>query len=868
MIFRENLQGFISNRRNAVRSLITAVLRPFSPLRRSRLIRRWPFTILPALLIVFALVFINWRLRSTYAPEEPFSTFALPYYQNFDDVPVNRWFMSGGKWLVDGGTLAQTDNSTEVAKIFVPKWLAEGEPYQLAVELTLSESTQAAGVNFNAQYPEIQRDHERVYISREGEGLELLAGVADDAGGFQASARVAVPSVADTFKLNLLVRGTTYDVLIDGKPLLQNRPLTYFDGLVGLFAINGPTEFDDLSIEALDDSFDLELSTVEPELAMVVDVDEGQSLYASSFSEGTADGWVPFSGEWRVEEGRLTQFDASGYDFGIGYEGQTFQSFSVQTAFNHLTGSGAGLLFNMASPSQLKDAHVVRYSDRSDSVGYGYFDENGVFNSQGYSIVSAPAVDEHTFKVVSGESSYDLYVDNQLLASEIPLIRNNGYIGLLTAKSTAAYSLVDVAALQSDPNVNNGEAAVVAAEPAATAEPVVVAAEPTAVSANVAESSPNSAPAAAGEVVVSGETRSVEAAAESTPNDSELSALGLEGWVTISGQWSSEEGKIIQAEKDGFDLATGFAGETYSAVDLEVSIEHLDGVGAGLLFNMPTADALQGAHMVRYADWTDAIVWGYFDELGQFKGQGYAKIEPPDGSAHIMRVVSKEGSYAIYLDGEQLAVEVPLFSDSGHIGLITSKAEASFGSIRAASNGQPSASSSAPAASNNFFGDIETISGEWVQEGTKISQINQATYDFSISTGVYAGLYTLETEIALPDDPNLQDAGGGILFHMPERSSRTGAHMVRFTGQDSLIWGYYDQDGTFVGQGREQLVATGQLIHNLKVAVDKDTYRITVDDQEIALNVPLKQQEGWIGLVSYRGPVAFDGISVTFGTKE
>jgi len=863
-----------------VRGRLAVVLRPIATLRRSPLIRRWPYTILPALLIVFVLVFINWRLRSRFAPEEPFSTFALPYYQPFDDVPVNRWFMSGGKWLVDGGTLAQTDNSADVAKIFVPKWLAEGEPYQLAVELTLSESTKAAGVNFNAQYPEIQRDHERVYISREGGKLELLAGVADEAGGFQASARVAVPSAADTLKLDLLVRGTTYDVLIDDEPLLQNRPLTYFDGLVGLFAINGPTEFDDLSIEVLDDSFTLELSTVEPELATAVDFDEGQLLYASDFSAGMAGGWVPFWGDWRVEEGRLTQFDGSGYDFGIGYEGQTFQSYSVQTAFNHLTGSGAGLLFNMASPSQLKDAHVVRYSDRSDSVVYGYFDENGVYNTQGYSSVSAPFADEHIFKVVSGESSYDLYVDNQLLASEIPLVRNNGYIGLLTAKSTAAFSQIDVAASLSDPNAKNGEAAVVPAEPAmataepvaaaaepaaATPEPVAVAAEPTAVTANIAESSPNSA---AGAVVVSGETRSVEAAAETTATVSELSAVGLDGWVTISGQWGSEEGKIIQAEKDGFDLATGFAGETFSAVDLEVAIEHLDGVGAGLLFNMPAADALQGAHMVRYADWTDAIVWGYFDELGQFNGQGYAKIEPPDGSAHTLRVVSGEGSYAVYLDGEQLVVDLPLFSNSGHIGLITSKAEASFGSIRAASNGQPSASFAAPAASNDFFGDIETISGEWLQEGTKLSQINEATYDFSISTGVYAGLYTLETEIALPDDPDLQDAGGGILFHMPERSSRTGAHMVRFTGQDSLIWGYYDQDGTFVGQGREQLDVTGALNHKLKVAVDKDSYRITVDDQEVALNVPLKQEEGWIGLVSYRGPVAFDGVSVTFGTEE
>ena len=706
------------NKSSSESSRLTAFLNRLASLGRSRLIRRWPYTILPALLIVFVLVFFNWRLRSRFAPEESFSTFDLPYYQPFDDVPVNRWFMSGGKWLVEAGALVQTDSSAEVAKIFVPKWLAEGEPYQLAVELTLSEGAQAAGVNFNAQYPEIQRDHERVYVSHEGDHLELLAGVADEEGGFQASARVPLPANANTIKLDLLVRGTTYDVLIDGEPLLQNQPLTYFDGLVGLFAINGPTKFDDLSIEVLDDSFTLELSTLEPELVTAVETDEGSLLYASSFSEGTADGWVPFSGDWRVEDGRLTQFDANGYDFGIGYEGQIFQSYSVQTAFNHLAGTGAGLLFNMASPSQLKDAHIVRYSDRSDSVGYGYFDENGVFNSQGYSSVSAPAADEHVFKVVSGESSYDLYVDNQIIASEIPLYRNNGYIGLLTAKSTAAYSLIEVTTLLKDPSANNGEAAA-----DLPAEQAVATPEPDAVSANIAEPIPDTAATTTVAAVSSAEAPTVETVGESVANDSGLSTVGLDGWVTISGQWASEEGNIVQTDKDGFDLATGFAGETFSAVDLAVAVEHLDGVGAGLLFNMPTADALQGAHMVRYADWTDAIVWGYFDELGQFIGQGYAKIEPPADRAHVLRVVSGDGSYAVFLDGEQLAVDLPLFSNSGHIGLITSKAKASFGSIRAASNGQPSASFTAPAPSRDFFGDIETISGEWVREGTKLSQI-------------------------------------------------------------------------------------------------------------------------------------------------
>ena len=138
----------------------------------------------------------------------------------------------------------------------------------------------------------------------------------------------------------------------------------------------------------------------------------------------------------------------------------------------------------------------------------------------------------------------------------------------------------------------------------------------------------------------------------------------------------------------------------------------------------------------------------------------------------------------------------------------------------------------------------------------------------TLATGVYAGVSSLETGITLPEDPDLLDAGGGILFHMPERDSRNGAHMVRLAGQDELIWGYYDQNGAFVGQGRAELEPAEQATRELQVVAGDGVYHIELDGQDIAQDVPLKQQEGWIGLISYRGPVAFDNISVTFGTAE
>ncbi|NCF69969.1 MAG: hypothetical protein GWP61_28830, partial [Chloroflexi bacterium] len=96
-----------------------------------------------------------------------------------------------------------------------------------------------------------------------------------------------------------------------------------------------------------------------------------------------------------------------------------------------------------------------------------------------------------------------------------------------------------------------------------------------------------------------------------------------------------------------------------------------------------------------------------------------------------------------------------------------------------------------------------------------------------------------------------------------ERGNRSGAHMVRFTGRDGILWGYYGEDGSFVGQGRAELAQSDSISHTLEITVEKDTYQIEVDDEVVALNVQLKQPEGWIGLVSYRGPVTFEDVSVT-----
>jgi len=825
-------------------------------------LRRWHLTLLPLILILLLIGFINWGLRAKIGPVEAFDTFTLPYNETFVDAEIKRWFTNGGKWSLGGRALVQNAEGSEGSNIFIPHWLPENEPYRFSVDVTLDEGSQAAGINFNAQYPDIQQNHQRVYLTREGSQLELVAGTVDETDGFQVQETVMVPSSSNSVRLEVLVDENTYDVHVNGQPLIQVLPLTNFNGLVGLYAIGSPTFFDNLSVSTLDGVYSEQLSDIDS-LAESGDLlESGEVLYTSSFKgDNGSKGWTSFSGDWQVDAGMLTQLDPVGFDLGIGYEDKSFQGYELQLSLQHLVGSGGGVLFNMPSPNQLNGAHMVRYSDRSEAIFWGYFDDTGTFQGQGYAATQPPGEEPHTFKIISGEVNYDVYLDNQLLASAIPLDRNNGHIGLITSRSSVAYGMVEMKALLGESSVVTAPvetaptATVTLAPP--TPNPIVVEEPVTVSEGTVVNGGNNNNVATIGvqDAVVSG------AVAQTSPSNP---SKDIDGWVPFSGRWELEGGLLNQIDGNGFDQGIGYDSNTYQSYTLEVTLRHLKGAGGGVLFNMAEPNQLAGASMVRYSDRSDAIFWGYFDETGEFEGQGYAKVSAPGLEEHVFKIESGSSTYAVYLDNQIIARDLPLVRNSGYIGLISSQSVVAFGPISTNSSGQQVSQFSPPETTGeDFFGDIRTISGDWVTEGSVIRQENPATYDFSISTGIYAGSYTLSTTVTLPDSPELQDAGGGILFHMSERGNRSGSHMVRFTGRDGILWGYYDEGGTFVGQGRADLAQSENISHTLKINVDKDTYQIEVDDEVVALNVQLKQPEGWIGLVSYRGPITFEAVSVT-----
>lgn len=897
-------------------------------------------------------------------PGQKFSTIELPYVQDFSDLDPKKWFLGNGIWALREEMLSQNANLNKPAAIYLPGKITAEQPYHFSTYVTLAKSTQQAGINFNAQYPDMTKRQHQVYLLRrppdvtggtnsdDTAPMELIAGYTDKDGKFIKQVSVPFGPDSGEYRLDLYVLGNTYTVQVNGQTLIDRRPLFYPNGLVGYHTL-GPARFDTLKITT---------ATIDA---------PAEQVYVSDFDQNPGGaGWVPFNGEWEITDGELVQANPAAQDAGIGFEGSAFEDYGLQVTFRHLTGAGGGLLFNMPSPYQLNGAHVVRYSDQADSVFWGFYDDQGLFTRQGFANVAPPGTETHQLRVFAGNASYDVYLDDQLLARTVPIQavegamdpgRSGGHIGLITSLSSIAYKAVEVfpllrnaaAIAQQSSGTPVVPASLPVINPTATTTPTETAtstatstatdtatatststvttadtATATPTGTRTATKTPGLTPtetaraAAAPETptpiqAVSSTTRPTGTAVSTVPTDVATDiattvptttpaqtvqttpepqavdnntvlqgsaarwqgkfrgSMSSAGWRTIAGKWRFSNDSLVQGDPSGFDMAVAYAGSAFQNYSYSTTFRHLEGNGAGILFNLPSPDRLNGGYMVRYSDRRPGgIFWGYFDDSGKFVGQGYANVSPPSDVSHKLRVVSGDKSYDVYLDDFLLASDVPLQRNNGHIGMITVQTAAEYESAEISGEATAPAASQTPASVQPLtapgvysgtlgFPDQAVVSGKWKVDQGVYSQTVPDPADYILNTGLYAANYTIQSDVLLANKPEL---GGGVVLQAPERGRKAGATVVRFTGGgDGLFWGVYDEAGAFRGREAVNLPQKpeGETGYVLRVDVRGNTMDIYVDGDKVIENALLPAGQGWIGLVAYGGPVTFANVQVT-----
>lgn len=779
-----------------------------------------------AAIIVAIAIFV--ALQVLVAPDQPVTTYTLPYTQTFDEVNLKRWFSQSGVWTIRTGTLMQTVGGEEAGQMHIPLKVPEDAPYHASIFITLKKDTKQAGLSFNAQYPDLIAKQHRVYIDRvNAETLELVSGYMDDTGAFVTQARVPLTLNTTEFRLDVYVYSNSYLVQVNGQRMIENRPLFYQNGMIGFYAL-GPAVFDTYKLTAAENQ------------------NPGDMVYTSDFDkEPGGAGWVPISGSWQIASQQMVQSDATFVDAAIGYESSTFENYTMRATFNHLDGQGAGVLFNMPSPYSINGAHLVRYSDETDSIIWGYYDSKGVFTRQGFVDASPAGKEVRTLQVFSGTDSYDVFLDEDMIARDVPLVSIQGAVGLITSRSSAAFSFVEVFPLfgaTSDPVV-----ALTEPQPKATNTPASQATEtttPTVAPTKIVAATPSQVVD-----VVGGGDAPYHGVFEGKLSDA--------GWQVINGDWKFANGNFEQSKVDGFDFAAVYTKTAFHNFSIQTGFSHVEGSGAGILFNMPNTDRLASASMVRYSDKRDnAIVWGYFDENGVYKNQGYADVPNAGTDRHTLRVVGGEKSFGIYLDDRLIVQAVPYETGyaSGYFGLVTSRSHVIYDEVAVDGVG---AVFKGTYDSMDGFTDQRIVSGKWTIENNKAVQTVTDVSDYVWNTGVQASDYTVSAKITLP---NTTDSGGGFIIHMSERGSKNNSYIVRFKdGGKGIWWGSINDEGKFKGQGSSPIEGAEKTF-TLKLVVKLDALSIYVNDVEIAKNVAIPSQEGWIGLLAYGGEVTFEDV--------
>ncbi len=562
--------------------------------------------------------------------------------------------------------------------------------------------------------------------------------------------------------------------------------------------------------------------------------------FSADYAHDNNSKYTIWGGDWAVKDQTLVQMSTTGYDLGtvIPLRIPAGQPYQVSAKLRFLGGSmGGGLLFNVQQDTSRQKSQMVRFNVDGGKLYliYGYFGDDSNFVGEGSVQLNLDPNngDWHTLSVLVGDKTYALQLDDQTVAAGIPVQYQGGAFGLDVSTSQVAFNNVSAKSIDAS------------AIPSSTNPPAIT---------SVATQAP-AAPINTGNFAQAF-SDNFAAAGGTNPN-----------WIPFAGKWQYEPNAFVQTDASGFDFGAGSAASYNVPLRLSVTFTQRQGVGGGVLFNMPQADSKNGAYMVRYMD-PNQLVWGSFDASGTFNGQGNQQVAAPGMGAHTLVITIGANSYDIVLDGTAIASGIALSSSGGHIGLTASQSVVAFSSVEvetASAAGTQEATAEATAAataqaSTNVT--LDTISGTWMSAGSVFTQTDNVQSDAIAGVGISAGKFSVSVDITLPD--GVADAGGGLVFHMKEHNDPADGAMVRFSSDgQQIFWGTYDDQAVFQGAGSSPLKLTAGQPHRLTLNVRASNYDILVDGQAVVTGVPLTSTSGWIGLVGFRGPVRFTNFELT-----
>lgn len=567
-------------------------------------------------------------------------------------------------------------------------------------------------------------------------------------------------------------------------------------------------------------------------------VDRFSLPYSEDFSTLTQNPYEEFGGDWEIRDEMLIQLDTNGFDLTsfIPLTIPEDDSYTFDTTLKYFGGSmGGGLLFNAQQVTSRQKSHMVRFNVDNNQLWliYGYFGDDSNFIGQGSSQLEMSPSDDtpQQLELSVTTKSYDIQLNGQIIVEDVPLIYEGGAVGFISASSQIGFDDVTVASID-DAEVTTTEI-----------EPTVIESSP------VAEESVNT------------EFLTRELYTETF----ELRGVGEVRWRPINGNWTYEDNALVQKQTELFDLSNIYQNPITYPITYLVKFRHLEGIGGGLLFNLRLPNATENAYMVRYVSDADVVAWGYFDDNGAFNGIGSASVPSPSNEQHTLGIAVSDGSFDIQLDGNIIATNIPmeLVVSPSYVGLTASQSMVAFDEVEIFSEVVRVNTTSTNTTANI---DSETAIGTWLIEDNVVLQTDIEPTDYIAGTGFAGEQFTISAKISF--DNAFEDAGAGMIFHMADRDNHASGYLVRFADHGrNIFWGEFNEDNVFSGIGDVTLNNDGLDSATLKLVVKQSSFDIFVDKQLIGADIRIDRSSGWIGLVSFRGPVAFSDLNILLGEQ-
>lgn len=588
-------------------------------------------TLLPTLIALTLLVVFNAALYLRLSSNTVANTVPLPYVDDFTTSSVLEFPNFGGDWDIRDETLVQISTTGFDLGILIPTDIDSDLPYRYSVDMRYIGGSLGGGLIFNSQNGRNRQQSHMVRFNIEDDAVWIIFGYFGNDSNFTGQGSVPLNiavDIPDWQSLGVLVNTDSYGVLYNGELIVEDVPLAYQGGAVGLITSSSQIAFDNLVVQSPADAIVTQASqapltpTPEPDITTTeTSTTEIQTdtVFADAF-DALGDEpslWVPFSGEWEFVDGTFTQNQVDGFDFGAGYN-QAFGDVTISTSFRHLEGQGGGIFFNMAVPDSQQNAHMVRYVHDDDFLFWGYFDETGTFTGQGSVAVPAPVTDSQTLTIINDGASYSVALNGVIIAPDIPIVITGDYVGLVTAQSRVAFDNF---------------------------------------------------------VIGTATTPIVDVSPEST-DIANIQNLTLN---SVSGDWEFGDA-IVQRATEAVDYiaGTGIAAETFS-VSVTINLpDDLDDAGAGLIFHMNGRDDISNGQMIRFGNNGSEIFWGTYRADGIFEGQGGAPVALDWSEAHRLTLNVRSDTYDVLIDDEILVTDLPVRGDFGWIGLVSYRGEVVF----------------------------------------------------------------------------------------------------------------------------------------------------------------------------------------------